>query len=294
MKKNICFSGLLLLWQALSVSFLYAQAGRLPWMDGEFPPANPAFEYRVVVGEGRTLRAAGEDALNSLLVDLGNRAGVRVTSRTLSEIKREMRSHTAAPDDYGETERSVTAYRIDREGFRAFLVKAGEYRERLRTPGGYAYRVWVLYEVSDRRAFKPYIPEYTDRYGAGAFLRSAILPGWGQIYKGSGARGIAIIGGEAALIGGLVAAENLRASYMKKIGETHQADAIRTYARNADTMKNIRNLCITGAAALYLYNLIDAVASPGKKRLVAGGERAFSLHPVANGEYAGIGLVMNF
>jgi hypothetical protein len=293
MKKNICFSGLLFLLQAFCVSFLYAQTGRLPWMDGDFPPASPAFEYRVVVGEGSTLRAAGEDALNSLLVDLGNRAGVRVTSRTLSEIKREMRSRTAAPDEYGETERSVTAYRIDREGFRAFFAKAGEYRERLRTPTGYAYRVWVLYEVSDRRAFKPYIPEYTDRYGGDAFLRSAILPGWGQMYKGSGAKGIWIIAGEVALAAGLVATENLRASYMKKINETHQADAIRTYARNADTMKNMRNLCITGAAALYLYSLIDAVAAPGRKRLV-GGERSFSLHPVAGGEYAGIGLVMNF
>ncbi|MDR2809600.1 MAG: DUF5683 domain-containing protein [Tannerellaceae bacterium] len=288
MKETICFSGLLFLLPAFSVSFLSAQSGRLPWMDGEFPPASPAFEYRVEIGEGKSLKAAGEDALNSLLLDLGNQAGVEVTSRTLSEIKREMTSRT-----YDETERSVTTYRINREGFRAFFVKAGEYHERVRTSAGYVYRLWALYEVSDRRTFRPYIPEYTDRYGGDAFWRSALLPGWGQMYKGSTAKGVCIIGGEVALVGGLVAAENLRASYMKKINETHQSDAIRTYARNADTMKNIRNLCLTGAAALYLYNLIDAIAAPGEKHLIRRGQ-PFALYPVANGEYAGVGLVMNF
>jgi hypothetical protein len=293
MKETVCVSGLLLLLQALSLSFISAQSGRLPWMDGEFPPASPAFEYRVEIGEGRSLKAAREDALNALLTDLGNQAGVEVTSRTLSEIKREM-SRRGNASDYSETERSATTYRIDREGFRAFFVKAGEYSERVRTSGGELYRVWALYEVSGRRSFKPYIPEYTDRYGGDAFWRSALLPGWGQMYKGSKTKGLFIIAGEAAFIGGLVATENLRASYMKKILETHQADAIRTYARNADTMKNMRNLCITGAAVLYLYNIIDAIAAPGSKHLITR-KQTFALYPVSNGlQYMGAGLVIHF
>ncbi|MDR1556106.1 MAG: DUF5683 domain-containing protein [Tannerellaceae bacterium] len=292
MKKSICFSGLLLLLQALSLSFVSAQSGRYPWMDGEFPPAGSSFEYRVERGEGKSLRAAREDAFNSLLIDLGNQAGVRVTSRTLSEIKRELQSR---PDsqDYNETERSTTTYRIDREGFRAFFVKVGEYHERVRTAAGEVYRLWALYEVSDRRSFRPYFPEYTDRYGGDAFWRSMLLPGWGQLYKGSKAKGLCIIGGETAFVGGLVAAENLRASYMQKISATHHADHIRTYARKADTMKNIRNLCIAGAAALYIYNIIDAVAAPGNKHLITR-ERSLALYPVANEQYTGIGFVINF
>jgi hypothetical protein len=292
MKKTICFTALLFFLQALGVSFLYAQSGRLPWMDGEFPSASSAFEYRVERGEGLSLKAAEEDALNSLLLDLGNQAGVEVTSHTLSEIKREMSSRADTPD-YNETERSLTTYHIDREGFRAFFAKAGEYHERVHTADGYGYRVWILYEVSNARSFKPYIPEYTNRYGGDAFWRSVLLPGWGQMYKGSKGKGIVIIGGEVALVGGLIAAENLRASYMKKINETHQVDAIRTYARNADTMKNIRNLCLTGATALYLYNLIDAIAAPGRKHLIPR-TQPFALYPVADGHYAGVGLALNF
>jgi hypothetical protein len=261
-------------------------------MDGEFPPGSAMFEYRIERGEGKSLRAAREDAFNSLLIDLGNQAGVRVTSRTLSEIKRELNSRPNS-QDYRETERSATTYRIEREGFRAFFVKVGEYCELVRTPYGEVYHLWALYEVSDRESFRPYIPEYTDRYGGDAFWRSALLPGWGQIYKGSMTKGACIMVGETALIGGLVAAENIRASYMQKINTTHNADHIRTYARKADTMKNVRNLCIAGAAALYLYNIIDAVAAPGNKRLITG-ERSLAFYPVANEQYAGIGFLINF
>jgi hypothetical protein len=292
MCKTACFTGLLLLMQALGASFVLAQSGRLPWVDGELPPPSPSFEYVVERGEGTSLSAAREDAFNALLLDLGNQAGVRVTSRTLSEIKRELNSRQHS-QDYNETERSTTTYRIEREGFRAFFVKAGEYYERIRTPYGDIYRLWALYEVSGKKSFKPYIPEYTARYGGDAFWRSALLPGWGQIYKGSTAKGIAVIGGEVVLIGGLVATENLRASYMQKINATHDADHIRTYARKADAMKNTRNLCIAGAAALYIYNIIDAIAAPGSKHLISG-KQPFALYPVANEQYTGIGLVMNF
>jgi hypothetical protein len=147
--------------------------------------------------------------------------------------------------------------------------------------------------VSSRRSFQAYIPAYTDRYGGDAFWRSFLLPGWGQLYKGSKTKGLSIIGGEVALAVGIVATENLSASYRKKINETHNADHIQTYARKADNMQNIRNICITGAAALYLYNLIDAVAAPGNKHLIIHNTH-FSFYPVANEAYTGIGLVLNF
>jgi hypothetical protein len=120
-----------------------------------------------------------------------------------------------------------------------------------------------------------------------------LLPGWGQLYKGSRAKGLCIIAGEVVLAGGIVTAENLRASYMKKIRETHTAAHIKTSADRADTLENVRNLCIAGAAALYLYNLIDALAAPGDMRLVAK-ERPFALYPVAGDMYMGFGLAINF
>jgi hypothetical protein len=267
-------------------------SGKMPWMDGAFPPKSNSFDYQVSRGEGNSLGEARRDAFHSFLIDLGNMAGVSINSRTLTEIKRSL-NYRNKDTDYNENERSTTTYRIEREGFKASFLKVSEYYEYERTATGRVYRVWELYEVSSKRSFTPYIPEYTDRYGASAGWRSALLPGWGQMHKGSMAKGLFIIGGEVALIGGIVATENLRASYMKKINQTHNAAHIKTYAGKADTMENIRNLCITGAAALYIYSLVDAIVAPGNKYLVTRGNR-FSFVPVAGEAYAGIALVINF
>jgi hypothetical protein len=272
---------------------VFAQSGRMPWVDGDFPPGSAAFEYMVSRGEGRSLKEARADAFYSFLTDCGNRAGVSVSSRTMSEIRREMYSGNGSTE-YAEGEVSSTLFRINREGFRMFFAKVSECYERVRTGSGEVYRLWELYEVSSQRSFRPYIPEYTDRYGSDALLRSAIAPGWGQLHKGSRTKGIFIIAGEALLVGGLVASENLRATYIKRIGETHTAAYIKDYARKADTMENLRNVCITAAAALYIYNLIDAAASPGRKHLIIR-NKELALYPVSfGGEYAGLGLALNF
>lgn len=50
-------------------------------------------------------------------------------------------------------------------------------------------------------------------------MRSLIVPGWGQMYKGSTVKGLCILGGEVALAAGIIVSENLRSSYVKKMHE---------------------------------------------------------------------------
>jgi hypothetical protein len=282
---------LCMLLPGLPASAQSGHSGKMPWMDGAFPPRNNAFDYRVSRGEGRSLGEARRDAFHALLIDLGNMAGVTVNSRTLTEIKRNL-NYRNRDTDYSEEERSTTAYRIEREGFNASFLKVSEYYEYETTPAGRIYRVWELYEVSARRNFTPYIPEYTDRYGARAAWRSALLPGWGQMHKGSMTKGLLILGGEVALAGGIVATDNLRASYRQKINQTHNAAHIKAYAGKADTMTNIRNLCITAAAALYIYNVVDAIVAPGNKYLVT--PRLTFVPVTGDASYTGLALVLNF
>jgi hypothetical protein len=287
--KSLTSPTFLLCALLLNCTLAVAQSGKLPWVEGVFPPKSNAFDYRVSRGEGSSLKEAREDAFNSLLIDLGNNAGVSVNSETLTEIKRSLDYGDAMR--YEEQETSTTTHRIEREGFNASFIKVGEYYEYAAIDN--VYRVWELYEVSSRKSFTPYIPEYTSHYGPQAALRSVLFPGWGQMHKGSNAKAVCIIGGEVALIGGIVATENLRASYMQKIKQTHEVTHIKSYAVKADTMSNIRNLCITGAVALYIYNLVDAIVAPGNKYLVVRDNR-LSLVPVAGGDYTGIGLSLNF
>jgi hypothetical protein len=62
----------------------------------------------------------------------------------------------------------------------------------------------------------------------------------------------------------------------------------------ADRMETGRNICIGAAGALYVYNLIDAIASPGAKRIVHGKNRRYAYTPVVTTGYTGIKLAINF
>lgn len=105
-------------------------------------------------------------------------------------------------------------------------------------------------------------------YGVHGLWRSAIVPGWGQFYKGSNIKGGLILGGCVALAGGIVYTETMRQDYMNKIKKTHNTDNMRVYKNRADNFAMGRNICIGGIAALYVYNLVDAIVTPGARRVV--------------------------
>lgn len=158
------------------------------------------------------------------------------------------------------------------------------------------YICHVLYTVADHN--HPQTGSYDDRisltssYGARGLIRS-IIPGWGQIYKGSVAKGTSILCGEAACAVGIIVCENQRASYHKKMKE--QPRHAQTYNSKADNWETGRNICIGAAAALYVYNLIDAAASKGARRVVVKNARqTLSFHPTFSPSGGGVSMTWNF
>ncbi|MCR5071047.1 MAG: hypothetical protein K6A62_03890 [Bacteroidales bacterium] len=127
----------------------------------------------------------------------------------------------------------------------------------------------------------------TTKYGAQGLWRSAIVPGWGQMHKGSYLKGGLIMGGTVGLASGIVIAENMRSAYAVKASTTHSTTAAKQYQANISNATTARNICIGGLAALYIYNLIDAVAAPGARRIVV------TPAVYGNGSY-GIGSSINF
>ena len=108
----------------------------------------------------------------------------------------------------------------------------------------------------------------TTNYGARGLWRSAIVPGWGQFYKGSYVKGGLILGGSVLLAGGIIYTENMRQDYMNKIAKTHNTGNIRSYKNSADNFAMGRNICIGTLAALYVYNVVDAIVAPGARRVI--------------------------
>jgi hypothetical protein len=168
------------------------------------------------------------------------------------------------------------------------------YWEQVKINGKIQYRSYVLYAVAKPKSVA-YFDDVTttSKYGVDALSRS-IIPGWGQLYKGNKAKGISIIAGEALLVGGVVVCEGLRVDYAAKINETHDARKKQVYADKANNYATGRNICIGAAAALYVYNLIDAVAGEGQRRILVKKNAGFSLNPAVSPEYAGLSLAFRF
>ena len=139
----------------------------------------------------------------------------------------------------------------------------------------------------------------TTAYGTHGMWRSAIVPGWGQFYKGTNLKGGLILGGTVALVAGIIYTHSESSNYADKILKTHNSANKRTYATKRDNYMTGRNICIGGLAALYVYNIVDAIVSPGARRIIihrsTDGKRSYGLVPtmMSNGS-PGLSTAMTF
>lgn len=99
--------------------------------------------------------------------------------------------------------------------------------------------------------------------------------------------------GEVAFVGGIVAAESMRASNVNLISSTHNAQQRANYTDNANMWQNVRNGCIAAAAALYIWNIIDATTTKGARYVNVDG-MSFALMPYATPQITGLALNVKF
>lgn len=259
---------------------------RPAWLANKTPrTSNSTFHYQITEGEHQNL----EDARHSCLLNLSTyiKRKHHISEQAVAEISLDQVDGRSA-----ESESYHFSYDIRGERVTVNSVKYDEYWEYVLYPDGRRiYRCYTLYGVADTAAPSFDRLSFSRKYGARGFARSLIVPGWGQLYKGNKTKGACILGGEVVLIGGIIAAENLRASYVKKMRE--QPKHLDTYNTKADNWENIRNVCIGGAAALYVYNLIDAMVANGRKRSKTHKEVRMALYPTA-GDFNGVTLAYRF
>lgn len=258
MKKNLLLTAFI--GVAAAAFAQKSHPDKLPWVEGKLPPVKGRYEYKISEGDGSTLRQARDDAFGGVLVDLGNLAGIDVSSRSIVELKSELGYSAGGGSDYVETSKQSTTFNIKRQGVNVSLTKVGEYYEYQHG----SYHLWELYEVSMSGPFKAFRPEYTAIYGLSGAWRSAILPGWGQFHKGKTLKGVGFLAGEAALATGALLCEMRRADSYRKSQETTNLAIIKDYRDRADRWTLNRNVALGAAAGLYLWNVLDAALAKGK------------------------------
>ena len=261
------FVMLMLLFFSITASAQYNASDKLrpKWLQGQPTPTNSTFKYETVSASAASLDAARKECLSELISSSGLTNGIVVvsnyqTKENISQVWHNGKLTERIEHD-GTTYTSATGSEM-----KLYIQNIAEYWMRDKSGAYYVTKLYAKSELNTAPLFDNV--ELTTKYGVCGLWRSMIIPGWGQFHKGANLKGGLILGGTAVLAGGIVFTENQRAGYVRRIHQTHDVNLIRSYQTKRDNFATSRNICIGAAAALYLYNLIDAIAAPGASRIV--------------------------
>lgn len=279
MKRSVILPLLLL---TLMSAFGSNTKGRPRWITDVPVASNNTFEYKVIVVNASNISEARALVPREMSHYVETSHNVQITS--VSKIASENVNGNVS----GQTNFNMMAV-VEDDPVNVVVKIIDEYQE---TDNG-RDTYYFLCALGNPKASSVRFDrvQVTDKYGVKGFWRSAICPGWGQMYKGSTGKGVAILGAEVVAVGGIVALEGMRSSYVTKAKK--QPRYAQQYYAKASNCKNIRNGFIAGAAAIYVYNLIDAVAAPGS-RWIKIKDNGLALYPTATNESIGFALSYSF
>ena len=258
------------------------------WLTHSLPePQSSSYIFVRSHGESSSLAGAKQMAFISMSQRLESERGLTVNTN----VQTRERLYQNQKSSGGEYEQEITLD-VTENGHQLKIV-CREIDDYWVESSG-KYEVDVLYTVTNKNAYGGSYDDkitVTAKYPGVGFL--SIIPGVGQFYKGSAVKGSFVLAGEVAAAGGIILCENTRASYVKKMQE--QPKHASEYNSLADTWETGRNICIGAAAAIYIYNIIDAFASTGAKHVVVQkGHASLSAVPYVDDSSVGVCLALKF
>ncbi|MFR9543494.1 MAG: DUF5683 domain-containing protein [Rikenellaceae bacterium] len=260
---------------------------RPTWLSQGTPtPTNSSFIYQISESENKNLSDAKKSCLLQLSTYVQQMRDIK--SSGVAEI-----SHSNDNGSFSESETYSFNYEIDGERISINSKEYDQYWEYILYPNGERiYRCYSLFGVAKSSIANFDELSFSYKYGARGLVRSMVVPGWGQLYKGSKVKGAVILGTTALAAGGIIVCENLRADYYKKMIE--QPKYAYEYNSKASNYESARNMFIGAAAAIYVYNLVDAIVANGAKRAKVIDPNRFKLEAYAYNDLQGVSLNYKF
>lgn len=259
------------------------------WVSRENPPKlNDSYEFHYIGNiESTSIAKAKDEAWKTLIFQLASEQKVFIDGESLIKMKT-MRKN----GDVDEIGMFIYTYNIKYEKFSASFKLLDSYWEK--SYGKYTYH--ALYAVAinpDDYKFEPI--NYTTNYGVSATLRSAVWPGIGQLYKKQKAKGVSLIIAEVLLVSGALLSNNqYNFNYNEAIKNIKHPSTYYYYIDKADVWKSTRNMAFIGAAAIYVYNVVDAIATKGAKRYAYSKPRKYYIYPNYNNSFYCLNATINF
>lgn len=264
--------------------------GKLPWVNGNLPSNSLNYNYKVTQGDGTTLEEAQNQALEALIFELGSEQGFSVSSETMIKTQSVVKNNK---EDYSMDFEEKTT--INQDEFKAVFSKIDEYFEKTTDiSGNIIYRTWHLYVTGPSANQKIPKINYTNKYSMNdAGYRSLIVPGWGQFYKKNNTKGVLFLAGAIGSVGGFIYADNKHNFNMNRSMETNNLDLKKEFVQKAGDFTTIKNITIGAAAAIWIWNVIDATSSEGATRYVQNKPMKFNIVTDKNSSFA-LNLKYNF
>ena len=273
---------------AVCYTNICAFGGKPRWVNNTPKELNSTYRFIEVVSYGNSISSARMEAKQQLAQNEQLRRAVTVSVNSGNRQKIDQQIVNGNMVETINNDITIDT-KISGQQYRLQAYPVDEYVEQ--TGGGIILHTLYMVGIADRVVFDRTYK--SSSYGAGPAIMS-IIPGLGQIYKGSTLKGIAMFAGVAACAGGALFCENERADYKNKMKE--QPEFAVSYNNKKKNYETARNICIGAAAAIWLYNIIDAAAAKGSRKIIvkpASGQY-LSLHPVATPSAAGVSLTYNF
>ena len=245
----------------ITISTINAQI-RPQWLKSVPVPSNSTYSFIPITTESRNITEGRSDCLQMLATDRGLLNSVTVTQRTeRTDTDDQMYKNGKLQEQFESKTLSVTTF----DG-KPIQLQAKIVDEFLDTKKGQFSTLYAV-ALTDNPRFDDI--RVTTKYGFGAVALS-IIPGVGQLYKGSTGKGLVFMGGVAATAAGgcvfLSQYNSYYSSYKSEISrDAKKADQYLNLAQNAQIGCYV---CFGACAALYIYNLIDAAVAPGGTRVV--------------------------
>lgn len=264
----------------LALALPFCAEAQAPLWTHTLPKAeNSTFVYVREQGIGTTQQEAVNIAMTRVFQTTANRIGQPFDSQNLSEALQR-----------------GTPLEVISQTYNIPVNKVCDYTEILSNG---SYRVYVLCQVAVSGAvdvlYEPFVRCLDPGEGGGwtAVLKSAFVPGLGQMGKGRMGEGVATLVGEVALLGGAVgcyymAQDKLNVMRDPQVSYSDFTDAQKNY----NTLQKTSRILWGAAATLYAFNLIRAATM--KPKYHDGVALAPSVMSAADGFAPSLILTFNF
>lgn len=147
--------------------------------------------------------------------------------------------------------------------------------------------VWSLIKLPKAKPRKDLPPQKSD-----AIWRSILVPSWGQFFKGDETKGYVIATSLALTIPAGVILGSLKENAEADAHNARTQSLRDYYTEQSNSFNTAQIACYSIAGAVYLYNIVDAIVSPGEKIYVNNDViRIFPKYSVTpNSSHLGMGI----